>query len=549
VSVAHPVPIPGPSLGPDVLVPAPSGPHGGHTTMPHGKLPPSFRAKPGVHRGTTPEQGGPLLVTPVGTTAVATDALYAHLDRLAALGEALAREGRALAAVAAGASWTAVPDAPAAARRSELEVESARASVHAAGRLTARVDRALRAAITRYDDAESAALRGADGAASFVGSASGPLLHALLPGLALLGGVAFLASKLPDPGGARAAAVRTFFLQHPGLITGPRFVEGVRLFSQSLDETTSSFLGAPAPLAFALGAIGVTGVRSSARGLLAVGPVVGLFRETPVKVERTSTTEISSPPVGAAERLDRVPEGDQVRIEKYEAPGEPTRFVVYVGPTETFSPAAGNEPWDLTSNVGGVGGLDVGSFRATELAMRDAGIGSSDQVQFVGFSQGGLVATMLAGSGEWNAAGLETFGAPAGNIELPEGLSGMAVRNTDDFIPMLAGPQLDHHLLQVERRAFADGTPLPTYHAAPAHQRDAYMATAVAIDRAASAAVRDQNAALNAFTADYASRPGSVVTAMTYHGERVEASEHPLDLRGVTMEAPAPRGGATSSRR
>jgi hypothetical protein len=262
-----------------------------------------------------------------------------------------------------------------------------------------------------------------------------------------------------------------------------------------------------------------------------------------VKVERVSTAQIISPPAGAAERLDRVPEGDQVRIEKYEAPGEPTRFVVYVGPTETFSPVADHEPWDLTSNVGGVGGLGVGSFRATELAMHDAGIGSGDAVQFVGFSQGGLVATMLAGSGEWNAAGLETFGAPAGNIELPEGLTGMAVRNTDDFIPLLAGPQLDHHLLQVERRAFAEGTPLPTYHAAPAHQRDAYMATAAAVDEATSSAVREQNAALDSFTADYADRPGSTVTAMTYHGERLAESAVPLDPREVTMEAPATSSG------
>ena len=511
--------------------------------MPHGKLPPDFTAKPGVHRGTTPEMGGPLLVTPVGTTAVATDALYAHLDRLDALGAELARESRALAAVRADAPWSTVPGAPAAARRSDIDLDAARASVDAARHLSVRLVRALRAAITEYSDAENGALRGADRAAELLGAESGPLLRAMLPGIALLGGFAFLASKLPDPGGARASAVRQFFLKHPELITGPRFVEGVRLFSQSLDETTSSFLGVPAPIAFALGAAGVTGVRSSARGLLAVGPLVGLFRETPVKVERMSTTEISSPPVGAAERLDRVPEGDQVRIEKYQAPGQPDRFVVYVGPTETFSPVADHEPWDLTSNVGGVGGLDVGSFRATELAMHDAGISSGAQVQFVGFSQGGLVATMLAGSGEWNAAGLETFGAPAGNIQLPEGLNGMAVRNTDDFIPLLAGPQLDHHLLQVERRAFAEGTPLPNYHAAPAHQRDAYMATATAVDRATSSAVRDQNAALNAFTADYASSPGSTVTAMTYHGERVPHSEKPLDLKGVTMQAPA-----TSSR-
>lgn len=539
-----PDPVPGPPLGPDEFVAPAAVPHGAHATMPHGKLPPSFTAKPGVHRGTTPEMGGPLLVTPAGTTAVATDALHTHLDRLTVLGEDLARQGRALASLHRAAAWSAAPDGPTAARRSEAELEAARASVHSAGLVSSRLVHAIRAAIARYDGAENAALARADRWAAALGAESGPILRALLPGAAVLGGLVFLASKLPDPNGARALAVRRFFLQHPGLITGPRFVEGVRLFSQSLDETTNSFLGMPAPLAIALGASGVTGVRSSARGLLAVGPLVGLFRETPVKVQRVSTAEIISPPVGAAERLDRVPEGDQVRIEKYEAPGEPNRFVVYVGPTETFSPVADHEPWDLTSNVGGVGDLDVGSFRATELAMHDAGIGSGDQVQFVGFSQGGLIATMLAGSGEWNAAGLETFGAPAGNVELPEGLSGMAVRNSDDFIPLLAGPQLDHHLLQVERQAFAPGTPLPTYHAAPAHQRDAYMATARAVDDATSSAVREQSAALNSFTADYAARPGSTVTAMTYHGERMQPPATPLDPRDLTMQEPA-----TSSRR
>ena len=489
------------------------------------------------------ELGGPLLVTPAGTTRVATDALHAHLDRLATLGDDLAREGRALAVVQDAAVWSAVPDSPLAARRSESELEAARVSVRSAEKLSTRLVHALRGAIAEYDEVESEALARADREAAMLGAGAGPVIRALLPGIALFGGIAFLASKLPDPGGARAAFVRQFFLQHPGLITGPRFVEAVRLFSSGLDETVSSVLGVPAPLAYLLGASGVTGVRTSARGLLAVGPLVGLFRETPVKVERVSTAHIISPPVGAVERLDRVPEVDQVRIEKYEAPGEASRFVVYVGPTETFSPVADHEPWDLTSNVGGVGGLDVGSFRATELAMQDAGIASGDAVQFVGFSQGGLVATMLAGSGQWNAAGLETFGAPAGNIELPDGLTGMAIRNTDDFIPLLAGPQLDHHLLQVERRAFADGTPLPTYHAAPAHQRDAYLATAAAVDEATSSVVRDQNTALNAFTADYASRPDSTVTVMTYHGERLQEPTTPLDPREVTLEVRATSSG------
>ena len=435
------------------------------------------------------------------------------------------------------------------ARRSTTEIGAAIHAGRAAHRVAEHLVRALHSAIAGYDDAEARALSRADRLAALGGAELGVLLRIGLPAIGLLGLTAWLASKVPDPGGLRAAGIRRFLLDHPEFVTGPRVVEGVRMFTSGLDEGTSTFLGIPVPVAILLGATGVTGVRTSARGLLAVGPLVGLFRETPVSVERVDTRTAAAPAVGAVQRLERVPEVNQVRIEKYDAPGQPSRFVVYVGPTETFSPVADHEPWDLTSNVGGVGGLDVGAYRASEMAMRDAGVTAGSQVQFVGFSQGGLIASMLAGSGDWNAAGIQTFGAPAGNIELPAGLAGMAVRNTDDFIPMLAGPQLDHHVLQVERRAFADGETLPDYHAAPAHQRDAYMATAAVVDGATSAAVRQQSDALDAFTGDYVAQHGSSITVTSYHAERVPHPAAPLDLKQlelgvVTREALPPATSA-----
>ena len=505
---------------------------------------------PAGQHAPTPEQGGPLLVTPAGSTQVATDRMQAHLEQLHDLAEQVAAASRSLLAIDAAVAWEAVPGSPPAARRSATEIDAAIHAGRAAHRAAERLVTSLRAAIASYDDAEARALSWADRLAAAGGAELGVLVRIGLPAIGLLGLTAWLASKAPGPGGLRSAGIKRFLLDHPELITGPRFVEGVRMFTSGLDEGTSTFLGIPVPVAILLGATGVTGVRSSARGLLAVGPLIGLFRETPVTVDRVSTKTVATPAVGAVQRLERVPEIDQVRIEKYDAPGEPSRFVVYVGPTETFSPVADHEPWDLTSNVGGVGGLDVGAYRASEMAMRDAGVTAGSPVQFVGFSQGGLIASMLAGSGDWNAAGIQTFGAPAGNIELPDGLSGMAVRNTDDFIPMLAGPQLDHHVLQVERRAFAEGEALPDYHAAPAHQRDAYMATATAVDRATSSAVREQSAALDAFTGDYAAQHGATITVTSYHAERVPQPSRPLDLtqlelRGVTREAP-PASAATS---
>src|SRR5690606_33638103 len=123
-------------------------------------------------------------------------------------------------------------------------------------------------------------------------------------------------------------------------------------------------------------------------------------------------------------------------------------------------------------------------------AMADAGITASDEVVLVGFSQGGLVADAVAASGHWNTVGLETYGDPGGGIELPEGLRGVAVRHSDDFVVATGGPQGPTDRTIVERRAFAAGAPLPTDELAPAHQKRAYAETARMLDAASSPELR-----------------------------------------------------------
>jgi len=485
---------------------------------------------------TDPALGGPLWVSPAvrgggtGTLVVATDALLAQAERLRRLHGELAADAVALDRIdALGVAALSAGSPSAAAAQSAVELDAARDAVRAAAIAAERTDEDLRQAITGYaaaeDDQSSAMLR----LGSLIGILAGPAIRGLLLGalpIVLFARAAGLAPGDAGATGPRLDGVKRWLLDHPELITDPVFVERLRVAVMSVDDAAGSALGLPPGGAERIAAgHGFTGVEAGAALTIAAGGALGLFRETPVSLERIATTHAAAAPTGAVERLARVPEVNQVRIERYDAPGAPPRYVVYVGPTETFSPVAGEEPWDLTSNVTGVAGLSAGSLRATELAMHDAGIrgaesGRPDAVQFVGFSQGGLVAARLAASGEWNATGLETYGAPAGNIELPDGLSGMAVRNTDDFVPALAGPQLDHHLLQVERRAFAPGSPIPTAEPAPAHQREAYVATATVIDAARSDAVREQVARLDAFTSDYSDREGSSITVMTYHAER-----------------------------
>lgn len=470
-----------------------------------------------------PALGGPLWVSPAvvpgagtGLVRVATDELFAHAERVGQLHAGLAADARAVAYLSAGAPTTAVASAAAAA--AARHVEAALPLVRAAAVDVERADESLRTALHRYAELEAEQIRREQSLGAALGMLLGPALR-LLALMAVPAGLAAAATGLPTD--AQLDVLRRWMLDHPEIITNPAFVDAVRAGTTSVDEAVGSAAGLPPGLLAGLGAaLGFPGVQAGAMLLIAATQPFGIFRETPVSVARVANYATPGGPQGAVERLARVPEGDQVRIERYEVPGEPPRYVVYVGPTETFSPVAEREPWDLTSNVTGVAGLSAGSLRATVAAMQDAGIGGGDPVQFVGFSQGGLVAARLAGSGDWNVQGLETYAAPSGNISLPPGLAGMAVRNTDDFVPALAGPQLDHHLLQIEREAFAEGSPMPDGIAAPAHQRSAYVAAATEIDAARSEAVREQIAAMDAFTSEYTDREGSSVTVLMYRAER-----------------------------
>jgi hypothetical protein len=474
-----------------------------------------------------PALGEPLWVSPArggGAIMVATDALLAQTERLARLRDVLASDAVALDRTDAlgvgplAAAASALPGA-AAALRSAAHLDGARIAVRSAAALAKRTDADLRQAITGYAAAEADQRSQALRLGALIGILCGPAVRGLLlvslPSLLFARAAGLGSEDLP------VDAMRRWLLEHPELVTDPAFVEGVRVAVMSLDDASGSATGLPPGAVERIAAAhGLTGVEAGAAITLLAGGAMGLFREGAVSVERVTTSRLMYAPAGTLDRLSRVPENDQVRIERYDAPGAPPRFIVYVGPTETFSPVPAGEPWDLTSNVGAVAGVGAGSLRATELAMHDAGIRGSDEVQFIGFSQGGLIAARLAASESWNTTGLETYGAPTGGIALPEGLSGMAIRNSDDFIPALGGPQTDDNLLQVERRAFPPGVPIPTSEPAPAHQREAYAATATAVDAAESRAVREQIAAMDSFTADYTQRDGATITVMTYHAER-----------------------------
>lgn len=305
------------------------------------------------------------------------------------------------------------------------------------------------------------------------------------------------------------------------ILSEPAVVSSLRVAVSSVDEAILGFGGGLANAELALAAAGITGVSGSAILLAAVGSTAGLFAETPVNVTRTQTTS-ATPTSGFEERLSKIPlpetapGGAQIRIDTITSATAAPRFEVYIGGTVDFRPVPADDAFDVTSNVTGVGGLPAGSLRAVQQAMVEAGVTSLSEVTFTGYSQGGVVAAVLAASGDYNVQGVVTVAGPTGNVQLPTGIPAVIVEHSDDFVPALGGVQTNTEALVVSRRAFESVDDLPPGVAGAAHRMQYYRQTAALMDEALSEQLIDARHQLDAFGAGadsivstyyYASRP------------------------------------------
>jgi len=317
----------------------------------------------------------------------------------------------------------------------------------------------------------------------------------LLPLLAGIGAAAHLLGRTtPDSesGGIAAASVVSGPLNT--LMSDPTFVLAVRHAVMSVDEFVAGASGVPPTVVTALSAAGLIGLSSSAGAVQQAGGIAGVLRETPVsQVSKTSLDGVEAPTT-FAERLARIPRPDagdqsQVRIEKYETPGEPARFEVYIAGTADFAIADSVQPWDMTSNISNTVGSESGSVAAVASAMRDAGITSENPVTFTGHSQGGATAARLAASGEFTTYALVAAGGNTGQIPIPEDVFTVLLEHSDDLVVAAGGLQDNSHALVVERQAFG-GRALPEGVIIPAHRLDEYGQTARLMDQSESPELR-----------------------------------------------------------
>ena len=400
-----------------------------------------------------------------------------------------------------------------------------------------RLAHALRFAIHGYGVAETAATH----AVEFVAEQVAAALGRLLPGLALavapgvvgvVGAAILLGPRLATALGRReeldavGAAVGEAVNR---VVSRPEVVSAIRVAVMSADDAIVGAIGVPPLAAGAIGedGLGITGLPFVAGLAAGAAGAAGLLRETPVRLEatRVSAPAAPAPPQGWSERFARIPspgedDGMQVVVERYERPGSPPRYEVYVAGTVTFDPVAGVEPWDMTSNVQNAMGADAASVRAVLEALRASGADATTPVQLTGYSQGAAVVARVATVAEaegLNVVGLVGFGGNTGQTPIPDDITTVLVEHDDDLVPALGGRQDNDHALLVRREAYADEPP-PAGVAVPSHRRPAYAATAELMDAATSERMRTVGATVDAFAADAAS-----VTRIEYRFERVVA--------------------------
>ncbi|TXN29254.1 hypothetical protein [Lacisediminihabitans profunda] len=467
---------------------------------------------------------GDLIIGGGGSTAVATAELFSRARDLAMIGVRLHDCLAELSAVDRGvtAGMLRDADAPLSAASAERDIRDAIATIGATRSRLEHLGTALELSAERYGEAEDALHRlgqqVAAGAGYLFGLALPTIALVLLPAaVGFLGGAASGYALLSaESRRALGAALPVWFRRNSRALSDPGVVEAVRLSVMSADDVGAGVLRIPPDLARLVGdeGLGLVGLGTSASVARGAAGRLGALRETGVTVERALPV-VASPAVTFAERAARIPEGDaQVRIDRYRSAGEADRFEVYIGGTRDFSVVAGTEPWDMTSNVAGIAGQDAGSSRAVREAMAAAGVSAASPVVFTGYSQGGLVAAQIAASGDYNAGGLFTLGAPAAQVAVPTSVPWLAVEHTDDIVPALGGTWASADPVLARRELFA-GAPVDTSVAFPAHQLSAYRQTAALVDASGEARVERTLGALNS------PERGATVESTLYTATRV----------------------------
>ena len=465
-----------------------------------------------------------LWVTVAGSTTIATDEMLASLEHLRAMSSALATIGLQLSI--ADATLTESTRALTQVGRTRAAMEDAWVAKDSAKGICDYVAGSLVTAAENYTETERNSewlAQGVDSVlALLVGLQVRTYLDVLGPWGSLLATFAPVGARDTFDDNGEPISARDVPADSPlaAMANDPDFVAWLRRMVMTGGFLAVGLGEVPASAAALFRSTGDSGVALSGDLLVMYAAMAGMLTETGVKVTATSSYSRPGPVDTSTEsRLDMIPnaglrgDGAQIRIDEIHD-GDTVRYEVFIAGTADFNPFSGTEPFDMASNVAGVVGDSPASYRAVQLAMDQAGITAEDAVSFVGHSQGALIATMLAASGEYNTQGLTTIGSPAGQIIVPKGIPALIIDHFEDPVTALGGTQANTDATVVQRYAFSEDHPADTTVPVPGHQIETYLETARMIDAADSEKLQSTVDELNAFA------DGEMVTSTFYFAER-----------------------------
>jgi hypothetical protein len=173
-----------------------------------------------------------------------------------------------------------------------------------------------------------------------------------------------------------------------------------------------------------------------------VDAVIPAARPRPVEVTKEESIPIvlDTSPSGLLERVRVIDERGAGYIEVIEIDNGGRRaYVVVIPGTQLHDGAVGTNPFDLGGIVEGVGDSSESVNKAVREALEAAGARRGDPVVGVGYSQGGIHAMNLAGSGdflkEYDLQYVLTAGSPVAHITPKPEVTSLHLEHRTDWVP------------------------------------------------------------------------------------------------------------------
>jgi hypothetical protein len=181
---------------------------------------------------------------------------------------------------------------------------------------------------------------------------------------------------------------------------------------------------------------------------VATGVPVATPGATPAATPAAAPESVADLVAAQADLAGPVGGPDRIRVVQVPQADGSAAWVVVVPGTQDWSPRAGPNPSDLTSDLLLMAQqatlLAAGVERALESAQREAGrAGLADPVLVAGHSQGGIVAAALAADPAFRQRQRVTHvvasGAPIARMPVPADVSVLALEHRQDAVPRLEG--------------------------------------------------------------------------------------------------------------